>query len=621
MTYQEEYEQSITESDAYWSSVARRLEWMTPPTRSNESTFGRDVSISWFSDGTLNIADNCIDRYARTQPEVPALLWVGDEPGTSRSITYRMLRDEVNRVANVLKSLGVKKGDTVTIYLPMVPEAAYAMLACARIGAVHSVVFAGFSAESLAGRIRDSGSRVVITADEGRRGGKTIPLKQITDEALSKETSADLVIVVRNTGADVPFETGRDHWLHELIVDASTECPSEEMSAEDPLFILYTSGSTGTPKGLVHTTGGYLTYASYTHERVFNYRPGEVYWCTADVGWITGHSYLLYGPLANGATTLMFEGVPTYPSPARLWEIVDEFNVAILYTAPTLIRSLMAAGDQYLEGTKRTTLRILGTVGEPINPEAWQWYFTQVGGGRCPVMDTWWQTETGGFMITPLPDTQPLKPGSAQQPFFGIRPQLIDDAGREVVGEGVGRLVITQSWPGQARGIWGDATRFYETYFKTVPGAYFSGDGARRDADGDYTITGRVDDVVNVSGHRLSTAEVESALASHALVAEAAVVGMPHAIKGQALACFVVLRAGAEATDMLAQELSAQVRTLISAIATPERICFVDTLPKTRSGKIMRRILRHIVAGTTDYGDTSTLIDPQTIGRIERAWG
>jgi acetyl-CoA synthetase len=618
-SYEQEYRHSIEDPETYWKEAGMRLEWIRPYTKVDESSFDGEVRIRWYSDGVLNAADNCVDRHARSNPDATALLWVADEPGRSEKISYGQLRERVNKFANILVRHGVKKGDRVTIYLPMIPEAAYAMLACARIGAVHSVVFAGFSAESLANRIQDAGSRLVITADEGRRGGKTIPLKRMVDEAVGKAEGSVRTLVVRHTGGTVPFNPDSDSWLQDEWEAAPAECASEPMNAEDPLFILYTSGSTGKPKGLVHTTGGYLAYASFTHERVFDYRKGGVYWCTADVGWITGHSYLLYGPLANGATSLLFEGVPNQPTPARIWEIVDEHKVEILYTAPTLIRALMAEGKRWLETTSRESLRILGTVGEPINPEAWRWYHDQAGEGRCPVVDTWWQTETGGIAMTPLPETRPLKPGAAMQPFFGICPEILDENG-VAAGKGEeGRLVITRSWPGQARTIYGDHARFVETYFSAVPGAYLTGDGARQDEDGAYWIIGRIDDVVNVSGHRFGTAEIESALITHPAIAEAAAVGVPHPIKGHSLFCYVVLRNGATHTAQLAAELKATVRNEIGPIAVPDEIRVTAALPKTRSGKIMRRIVRAVATRKNDFGDISTLLDPTSVEALQKA--
>ena len=572
------------------------------------------MRIRWFDDGALNACANCIDRHLPSRGEQPAIVWEGDDPAESRTLTYRDLHEAVCRLANGLKALGVDKGDAVTIYMPMIPEAAVAMLACARIGAVHSVVFGGFSSESLASRIQDCASRLIITADEGIRGGKRIPLKAASDEAASRCPSVEKVLVVRRTGADIDFVPGRDVWYHDLTAEASADCPPEVMGAEDPLFILYTSGSTGKPKGVLHTTGGYLVYASLTHQYVFDYHDGDVYWCTADVGWVTGHSYLVYGPLANGAITVMFEGVPNYPDPSRFWRVCDKHGVNTFYTAPTAIRALMREGEDPVRRTSRASLRLLGTVGEPINPEAWLWYHRVVGTGRCPIVDTWWQTETGGILITPLPGVSVLKPGSAARPFFGIRPLIVDAEGREQQSEASGFLCIADSWPGQARTLYGDHGRFRDVYFSRFPGRYFSGDGARRDADGDYWITGRVDDVINVSGHRLGTAEVESALVSHARVAEAAVVGYPHELKGQGIYAYVTLNAGVEPNDGLRSELGEWVRKEIGPIARPDRIQWAPGLPKTRSGKIMRRILRKLAANDLgDLGDTSTLADPSVV--------
>ena len=612
--YAQIYEQAKQDPDGFWGSAALRLEWSTPFTKVMNAHFGaEDVSIKWFEDGMLNVCANCVDRHAAASPERVAIIFDGDEPGDGRTITYKQLKSEVCRAANILKNLGVRKGDRVTIYMPMIPEAAFAMLACARIGAVHSVVFGGFSPESLAGRINDCASNFVITANEGVRGGKIIPLKTNVDAALEK-SSVRKVLVVQRTPAFVPMQEGRDVWWHEAAKTVNDDCPAEPMNAEDPLFILYTSGSTGKPKGVLHTSGGYLVYAALTHETVFAYQPGDIYWCTADVGWVTGHSYIVYGPLANGATTLMFEGVPTYPDASRFWDVIDKWKVNIFYTAPTAIRALMALGEAPVKKNSRRSLRLLGTVGEPINPEAWDWYHRVVGGGRCPVVDTWWQTETGGIMISPLPSTQNVKPGAAMTPFPGVLPQLVDASGTVLAGETAGNLVISQSWPGQARTVYGDHQRFIDTYFKTYPGKYFTGDGARRDADGSYWITGRVDDVINVSGHRLGTAEIESALVAHEKVAEAAVVGMPHAIKGQGIYAYVTLNAGEHGDDELRQSLIACVRKNIGAIASPDKIQFAAGLPKTRSGKIMRRILRKIAEDdVSTLGDISTLADPSVV--------
>ncbi len=609
------YQQSIEDPDGFWGEIGKRVDWIKPYTKVKNTTYGKDdVSIKWYEDGTLNVSANCIDRHLEKRGDQVAIIWEGDDPTHDETITYRQLHERVCKFANVLKANGVKKGDRVTIYMPMIPEAAYAMLACARIGAVHSIVFGGFSPESLAGRINDCNSNFVITADEGVRGGKTIPLKANTDAALEKTAGGETVLVVKRTGNDIPWNSDRDVWLHEELAKVSPDCPPEEMSAEDPLFILYTSGSTGKPKGVLHTTGGYLVYASLTHQCVFDYHDGDIYWCTADVGWVTGHSYIVYGPLANGATTLMFEGVPNYPTASRFWHVVDKWDVNIFYTAPTAIRALMGAGDDFVKRTDRSSLRLLGTVGEPINPEAWEWYHRVVGDGRCPIVDTWWQTETGGIMITPLPGATKLKPGSATRPFFGIQPALLDDQGNALDGATSGNLVILDSWPGQMRTVFGDHERFIQTYFSTYPGTYFTGDGCRRDEDGFYWITGRVDDVLNVSGHRLGTAEVESALVAHPKVAEAAVVGYPHDIKGQGIYCYVTLLSGEQPNDGLKSELVQQVRTEIGPTATPDLIQFAPGLPKTRSGKIMRRILRKIAEDDfSNLGDTSTLAEPAVV--------
>jgi acetyl-CoA synthetase len=619
--YLELYERSINDPDGFWGDVAKRLDWMTPfETVQDVSWQKDDLHIRWFKEGSLNVSVNCIDRHLASKGEETAIIWEGDDPSVSQNITYNELHENVCRLANVLKAKNVAKGDRVIIYMPMIPEAAYAMLACARIGAVHSIVFGGFSPEALASRIEDCGATCVITADEGRRGGKTVPLKVNVDKALQEPDhghNVSSVLVTRCTGGTIPFDAAIDVWLDDAMAEAAPTCPAEEMNAEDPLFILYTSGSTGKPKGVLHTTGGYLVYASYTHELVFDYRPGEVYWCTADVGWITGHSYIVYGPLANGATTLMFEGVPTYPDAGRCWEVVAKHKVNIFYTAPTAIRALMREGDDFVTKHDRSSIRLLGTVGEPINPEAWNWYHRVVGEDRCPIVDTWWQTETGGVLISPLPGATALKPGSATRPFFGVKPALVDNDGNFLEGATEGNLVITGSWPGQMRTVYGDHKRFVETYFTTYPGLYFTGDGARRDSDGYYWITGRVDDVLNVSGHRMGTAEVESALVSHKDVAEAAVIGYPHDIKGQGIYCYVILNAGVEASDDLAKELKQQVRTEIGPIATPDHIQFTPGLPKTRSGKIMRRILRKI--GENDFGnlgDISTLAEPEIVGSL-----
>ena len=613
--YDELYAASLRDPERFWDEHGRRIDWFEPYTRVKNTTFGPgEVSIRWFEDGVTNVAYNCIDRHLDTRGDQVALIWEGDDPSEDRRITYRELHAEVCRMANVLRNRGVEKGDRVTIYLPMIPEAAYAMLACARLGAIHSVVFGGFSPDSLAGRIEDCGSRMVITADEGLRGGRKVPLKANVDAAIERVGGVDHVVVVRRTGSPVNMLPGRDVYYHEAAEMVTDECPCEEMNAEDPLFILYTSGSTGKPKGVLHTTGGYLVYASMTHQYVFDYHDGDIYWCTADVGWVTGHSYILYGPLANGATTLMFEGVPTYPSISRFWDVVDKHKVNIFYTAPTAIRSLMQAGEDPVKRTSRASLRLLGSVGEPINPEAWEWYHRVVGGGRCPIVDTWWQTETGGILITPLPGAIPQKPGSATLPFFGVKPVIVDGEGKELSGACEGNLCIADSWPGQMRTVYGDHERFVQTYFSTYPGKYFTGDGCRRDADGYYWITGRVDDVLNVSGHRMGTAEVESALVAHPKVSEAAVVGYPHDIKGQGIYAYVTLMAGEQPSEELRKELVAWVRKEIGPIASPDLIQFAPGLPKTRSGKIMRRILRKIAEDEFgNLGDTSTLADPAVV--------
>ena len=612
--YARMYRQSIEEPDAFWAAQGKAIDWIKPFSKVKNVNFSGDVSIRWFEDGELNVSANCVDRHAASQPDAIAIIWEGDDPEKSRTISYLELKEQVCRFANVLKKRGVKRGDRVTIYLPMIPEAAFAMLACARIGAVHSVVFGGFSPDSLAGRIQDADSRIVITADEGVRGGRSVPLKANVDEALLQCPDVNTVIVVRRTAGRINWSEPRDVWYHEAMADVVPECPAEPMNAEDPLFILYTSGSTGKPKGLLHTTGGYLVYAAFTHKTIFDYRKGDVYWCTADVGWVTGHSYILYGPLANGATTLMFEGVPNYPTVSRFWQVIDKHKVNIFYTAPTAIRALMRDGVEPVKATSRKSLRLLGSVGEPINPEAWRWYWENVGDKRCPVVDTWWQTETGGILISPLPGATALKPGSATLPFFGVSPSIVDANGEVLQGEAEGNLCITDSWPGQARTIFRDHKRFIETYFSAYPGAYFTGDGCRRDGDGYYWITGRVDDVINVSGHRLGTAEVESALVLHPKVAEAAVVGYPHDIKGQGIYAYVTLIAEAEPTEELRKELVAWVRHEIGPIATPDAIHWAPGLPKTRSGKIMRRILRKIAANETEsLGDTSTLADPSVV--------
>jgi acetyl-CoA synthetase len=613
--YQEMYAASVRAPEAFWAEQAKRIHWMKPFTKVKNTSFDpHNVSIKWFEDGRTNVAYNCVDRHLEKRADQVALIWEGDDPKDDKKITYRQLHAEVCRFANVLKKRGVKKGDRVTIYLPMIVEAAYAMLACARIGAVHSVVFGGFSPDSLAGRIEDCRSDVVITADEGIRGGRKVPLKANTDAACEKLPGVTSVIVVRHTGASVNMKPGRDVYYHELAKDVPADCPCEEMGAEDPLFILYTSGSTGKPKGVLHTTGGYLVYVAMTHQYIFDYHDGDIYWCTADVGWVTGHSYIVYGPLANGATTLMFEGVPNYPTTSRFWEVVDKHKVNIFYTAPTAIRALMQAGDEPVKKTSRKSLRLLGTVGEPINPEAWEWYYRVVGENRCPIVDTWWQTETGGILITPLPGATNLKPGSATRPFFGVVPEIVDAEGKTLEGPCTGNLCIADSWPGMMRTVYGDHQRFVDTYFKTYPGKYFTGDGCRRDEDGYYWITGRVDDVINVAGHRLGTAEVESALVAHPKVSEAAVVGYPHNIKGQGIYAYVTLMAGEKPSDDLRKELITWVRKEIGPIASPDLLQFAPGLPKTRSGKIMRRILRKIAEDEfSNLGDISTLADPTVV--------
>jgi acetyl-CoA synthetase len=609
------YERSIKDPDGFWSEHGRCIDWFKPFTRVKNTSYDpRNVSIRWFEDGVTNVAHNCVDRHLATRGDQVAIIWEGDDPAVDRKITYRELHAEVARFANVLKARGVTKGDRVTIYLPMIPEATVAMLACARIGAVHSVVFGGFSPESLAGRLEDAESSVIITSDEGLRGGRKIPLKANCNMAADKAGGVDTIIVIRRTGASVDMKAGRDVFYDEIARDAPADCPCEPMNAEDPLFILYTSGSTGKPKGVLHTTGGYLVYAAMTHRYVFDYHDGDIYWCTADVGWVTGHSYIVYGPLANGATTLMFEGVPNYPTSSRFWEVIDKHRVNTFYTAPTAIRALMQGGDGPVTKTSRASLKLLGTVGEPINPEAWEWYHRVVGERRCPIVDTWWQTETGGILITPLPGATKLKPGSATRPFFGIQPEIVDAEGNKLQGATEGNLCIADSWPGQMRTVYGDHDRFVQTYFSAYPGRYFTGDGCRRDADGFYWITGRVDDVINVAGHRLGTAEVESALVAHAKVSEAAVVGYPHDIKGQGIYAYVTLMSGEEPTEELRKELIAWVRKEIGPIASPDMIQFAPGLPKTRSGKIMRRILRKIAEDEfNNLGDTSTLADPGVV--------
>jgi acetyl-CoA synthetase len=613
--YEAAYAASVKDPDGFWGKEATRLDWAKPFTKvMNVSFEPESLSIKWFEDGALNVSANCIDRHLAKRGDQTAIIWEGDDPAHSKHITYRQLHAEVCKFANVLKARGVQKGDRITIYMPMIPEAAYAMLACTRIGAVHSVVFGGFSPDSLAGRVTDCDSKVVITTDEGLRGGKPIPLKKNCDEAMAKAPGVTSVIVVRHTGGAIEMKAGRDVWYHEEAAKVPADCPAEAMNAEDPLFILYTSGSTGKPKGVLHTSGGYLLWASWTHQYVFDYHEGDVYWCTADVGWVTGHSYIVYGPLANGATTLMFEGVPTHPTTSRFWEVIDKHKVNIFYTAPTAIRALMRDGDGPVKKTSRASLRLLGSVGEPINPEAWLWYHRVIGDGRCPIVDTWWQTETGGILISPLPGATDLKPGSATKPLPGIVPELVDAEGKVLEGAASGNLCITQSWPGQMRSVYGDHQRFVDTYFKTYRGKYFTGDGCRRDEDGYYWITGRVDDVINVSGHRMGTAEVESALVGHKNVAEAAVVGYPHDIKGQGIYAYVTLKAGVTASDALNAELKAFVGHEIGPIAKPDVIQFAPGLPKTRSGKIMRRILRKIAEGdVSSLGDTSTLADPSVV--------
>ena len=617
-TYLKWYADSVKNPDKFWGKHGKRIDWFKPYTKVKNTSFTGKVSIKWFEDGLTNVSYNCIDRHLKKRGNQTAIIWEGDNPYDDKKITYNELHEHVCKLANVMKKHGVKKGDRVTIYMPMIPEAAYAMLACTRIGAVHSIVFGGFSPDALAGRIVDCESTFVITADEGLRGGKAIPLKENTDRAIDlaakQYVMVNKVLVVRRTGAKVGWANGRDVWYHDEVATVDAKCPPEKMKAEDPLFILYTSGSTGKPKGVLHTTGGYLVFVSMTHQYVFDYHDGDIYWCTADVGWVTGHSYIVYGPLANGATTLMFEGVPNYPSNSRFWEVIDKHKVNIFYTAPTAIRALMGAGDAPVKKTSRKTLRVLGSVGEPINPEAWEWYFNTIGDGKVPIVDTWWQTETGGILITPLPGATQLKAGSATRPFFGVQPQLVDNDGKVLDGEADGNLCIVDSWPGQMRTVYGDHARFVQTYFSTYKGKYFTGDGCRRDKDGYYWITGRVDDVINVSGHRMGTAEVESALVSHDKVSEAAVVGYPHDIKGQGIYCYVTLMAGEDPTEDLRKELVNHVRKEIGAIASPDKIQFAPGLPKTRSGKIMRRILRKIAEDDFGaLGDTSTLADPAVV--------
>jgi acetyl-CoA synthetase len=616
--YKDLYNESQRDNVGFWSKQGKRIDWIKPYNNIKNVIWSKKkVDINWFYDGSLNVSANCIDRHLKTRGNQTAIIWEGDDPKESKKITYKELYEHVCKFSNALKVNGVSKGDRVTIYMPMIPEAAYAMLACARIGAIHSVVFGGFSPEALAGRILDCDSHFLITADEGIRGGKTVPLKENSDKALEKCPDVKTVFVVKRTGGGVNMLLGRDFWYHDIIEDVSSECSPEEMNAEDPLFILYTSGSTGKPKGVLHTSGGYLVYASYTHEIIFDYHEGDVYWCTADVGWVTGHSYIVYGPLANGAVTLMFEGVPNYPTSSRFWEVCDKHNVNIFYTAPTAIRALMKEGDNPVKSTKRSSLRLLGTVGEPINPEAWLWYYNTVGEKRCPIVDTWWQTETGAALISPLPGATDLKPGSATKPLPGVKPVLIDDEGNELEGENEGNLCLADSWPGQMRTVYGDHQRFIETYFSQFNGYYFTGDGCKRDADGYYWITGRVDDVINVSGHRMGTAEVESALVAHQKVSESAVVGYPHEIKGQGIYAYVTLNSGETGDKETQKELVNWVRKEIGPIASPDLIQFAPNLPKTRSGKIMRRILRKIAANDySDLGDTSTLAEPAVVDEL-----
>ncbi|PSW03689.1 acetate--CoA ligase [Photobacterium rosenbergii] len=618
--YREMYQQSVINPEGFWREHGQIVDWIKPFSQVKNTSFDTGhVSISWFEDGTLNVSANCIDRHLATRGDQPAIIWEGDDPSDDATLTYNELHEQVCQFANALKSQGVRKGDVVCLYMPMVAEAAVAMLACTRIGAVHTIVFGGFSPEALAGRITDSNAKVVVTADEGIRGGRAVPLKKNVDDALANDevTSVEKVIVFKRTGGNVEWDSSRDVWWHEATAVASSHCEPEEMNAEDPLFILYTSGSTGKPKGVLHTTGGYLVYATMTFKYVFDYQEGDIYWCTADVGWITGHSYLVYGPLANGATTLLFEGVPNYPSTSRMSEVVDKHNVNILYTAPTAIRALMAKGDEAIADTKRSSLRIMGSVGEPINPEAWEWYHRTIGDSRCPIVDTWWQTETGGILITPLPGATALKPGSATRPFFGVQPALVDNMGNILDGATEGNLVMIDSWPGQMRTLWGDHDRFEQTYFSTFKGMYFTGDGARRDEDGYYWITGRVDDVLNISGHRMGTAEIESALVAFDKIAEAAIVGVPHDIKGQAIYAYITLNDGEIPSAELHKEVKNWVRKEIGPIATPDFLHWTDALPKTRSGKIMRRILRKIATGdTATLGDTSTLADPSVVEKL-----
>ena len=616
--FSEKYDNSIELNDEFWSEEGKKIEWIKPFSKVKDVSYDlNDLHIRWFYDGSLNVSSNCLDRHLEARGNQIAIIWEGDDPNETKKITYRELYEEVCKFSNALKANGAKKGDRITIYMPMIPEAAVAMLACARIGAIHSVVFGGFSPDSLAGRITDCDSNIIITADEGIRGGKIIPLKENTDAALKLCSSIKKCIVVKRTGNDINWVKGRDVWYHEAMSNVDNECQPEEMDAEDPLFILYTSGSTGKPKGVLHTTAGYIVYASITHKYVFNYIDGDIYWCTADVGWVTGHSYIVYGPLANGATTLMFEGVPNYPTNSRFWEIVDKHKVNIFYTAPTAIRALMREGDEAVKKTSRSSLKLLGTVGEPINPEAWRWYYDVVGNKNCEIVDTWWQTETGGILISPLPGVTPTKPGSATKPLFGVKPVIVDQNNNILEGPAEGSLCLDMSWPGQMRTVYGDHKRFAETYFSTFPGRYFTGDGCRRDKDGYYWITGRVDDVINISGHRMGTAEVESALVEHKLVAESAVVGYPHDIKGQGIYAYVTLVLGSEPSIEIEKELKQVVRKIIGPIATPDLIQFSPALPKTRSGKIMRRILRKIAANEhSELGDTSTLADPSVVENL-----
>lgn len=614
-SYEAKYKESINNNEKFWADEGKRIHWFKPYTKVKDVIYStKKVSVKWFYDGTTNVSYNCIDRHLPKRAKQTAIIFEGDDPKESKNITYQELSDEVCKLANGLKEIGVKKGDRVTIYMPMVPEGVYAMLACARIGAIHSVVFGGFSPDSIVNRILDCKSEFVITADEGLRGQKVIPLKKNIDEALKKCPNVKKCIVLKRTGGSVPFDTKRDVWYHELTSKMSTTCKSEEMNAEDPLFILYTSGSTGKPKGVLHTTGGYLVYASMTHQYIFDYKDGDIYWCTADIGWVTGHSYIVYGPLSNGATTLVFEGVPSYPDASRFWQVIDKHKVNIFYTAPTALRALMREGDAMVKKTSRKSLKLLGSVGEPINPEAWIWYHKVVGDSRCPIVDTWWQTETGGILISPQPGAMDLKPGSATKPFYGIKPAVVDEKGNELSGACEGRLCMSDSWPGQMRTVYGDHQRFIDTYFSQHDGKYFTGDGCKRDEDGYYWITGRVDDVIIVSGHNLGTAEIESAFVAHPKVAEAAVVGYPHDIKGQGLYCYVTLKVGETGSDALTKELKDLVRKIIGPLATPDLIHYTPGLPKTRSGKIMRRILRKVAENQFDnLGDTSTLADPTVV--------